>query len=559
MRMTTVALGVVALTVTTGLGGTSLKTHAYPPSQLSPLPPIGVQIARLVTDALEAQAEQLNDRVLVRRVQRFYAARGYQPAWLWDGERQAAQVFLERMLSAADDGLPHWPARARQWQDWQRDVTNLETAVQSDVAFTTELVTFATQLAYGVGEESRRATDIVRLLAAARDPHSARDAVARLEPHHLEYRHLRQAHRGYRQLELSGGWREVPDGVVLKRDDPTGAPTLEALEQETAVRAVCDRLIVTRDLPESSDCGFALDAAPSYGPVLEAAVRRFQTRHGLVVDGIVGPNTIRAMNVPVDERTAQLAVNMNRWRALPDDLGRRHVLVNAAGFWLRARATGRPDLTMRVVAGEPETPTPMMSDEISYLEFRPYWNVPRSITVNELLPQIARDPSYLRRNHFEVVDGWSESAPVVSPSTIDWRAARHEFPYRLRQRPGPWNSLGLVKFMFPNEYNVYLHDTPATHRFDARRRAFSHGCVRVEDPVALAEFLLEDDASWTRDAIVAAMNGYQRQVVSLPEPVPVHLTYFTAWTENGTVHFRSDLYGHDAADKWVIQRTTDSL
>lgn len=201
---------------------------------------------------------------------------------------------------------------------------------------------------------------------------------------------------------------------------------------------------------------------------------------------------------------------------------------------------------MAVVVGEPHTPTPEMHDAISYLEFSPYWNVPDSITQGELLPRLAEEPGYLVEADFEVVDGWDEPASIVDPSTIDWSSAADDFPYRLRQRPGGQNALGLVKFMFPNDHSVYLHDTPADHRFEANHRAFSHGCVRVEDPVALAELLLRDERRWTRDMIRDSMARGERKVVPLDTEVPVYLTYFTAWVDDeGEVHFRDDLYGVD--------------
>ena len=311
------------------------------------------------------------------------------------------------------------------------------------------------------------------------------------------------------------------------------------------LRSLCQRLVLTGD---HSSAGCEPGVRPAgYTPELQAAVRRFQMRHGLAVDGIVGSRTVTALNVPLETRARQLALNMDRWRRQPDALGDPHLRVNIAGFRLHVHEGGRRIQTMRVVAGEPETPTPVLRDEITYLEFRPYWNVPRSITERELVPKIMDDPGYLDAEQFEVVDGWSD-AVVVPPSDIDWARADVDFPYRLRQRPGPHNSLGLVKFMFPNEFSVYLHDTPATHRFEASRRAFSHGCVRVERPVDLAAFLLRHDPSWTPQSITAAMRGTQRRVVPLPEPVPVHLTYFTAWAEDGLVHFRHDLYDLDRSE-----------
>jgi L,D-transpeptidase YcbB len=233
------------------------------------------------------------------------------------------------------------------------------------------------------------------------------------------------------------------------------------------------------------------------------------------------------------------------------------VFVNIPAFRLEAREEGRPVLSMRVVAGEPETATPVMRDEISYLEFSPYWNVPDSITRNTLLPRIAANPRHLTEQGYDVLRGWGET-DIIDPSGIDWEAAvQGKFPYRLRQRPGPTNAMGLVKFMFPNDDAIYLHDTPADHRFEERRRAFSHGCVRVEEPAALAQFLLNDPRTWPRDAVERAMQDGTRQVVPLPEYVPVHLRYFTVWVEEGQVQFRADLYGLDAEEGRAIAASTE--
>jgi murein L,D-transpeptidase YcbB/YkuD len=199
---------------------------------------------------------------------------------------------------------------------------------------------------------------------------------------------------------------------------------------------------------------------------------------------------------------------------------------------------------MRVVVGTPHNQTPVFSDRIRYLEFNPYWNVPRSITVNELVPRVATDQDYLEEHGFEVLDGWSPEAEPIDPAAVDWEAER--FSYRLRQLPGPDNALGLVKFMFPNRYSVYLHDTPADHLFAVNNRARSHGCVRVERPAELAAFLLREATDWNLPRVRDAMHQQERAVVRLAEPVPVHLLYFTAWVnERSHVQFSDDVYGRD--------------
>jgi L,D-transpeptidase YcbB len=262
----------------------------------------------------------------------------------------------------------------------------------------------------------------------------------------------------------------------------------------------------------------------------------------------VGPATVAALNVPVAERIRQVEINMDRWRWLPDAFGPDHLRVNVPAFRLHAYEDGARAFSMRVVVGRASQRTPVFSDEISFLVFSPFWEVPDGITRGTLLPQIVDDPSYLRRQRFEIVEGWHAGAGTVAADEIDWAMARKEFPYRLRQRPGPRNALGQVKFMFPNRFNVYLHDTPATRAFDRADRALSHGCVRVERPVELAGWLLRHQQAWDDARIRAAMGQEAPQSVRLAHTTPVHLLYFTAWVDdNGVVQFREDVYGRDEA------------
>jgi len=280
---------------------------------------------------------------------------------------------------------------------------------------------------------------------------------------------------------------------------------------------------------------------------LELAVRRFQKRHGLTDDGVVGPATLEALNVPVAERLRQIELNLERWRWLPEDLGRRYILVNIADFELEVVEDGRRVLAMRVVTGKKMRLTPVFSGRMTYLVLNPYWHIPHKIAVKDVLPRIKRDPGYLVRQGIRVFESWDDLAPEIPPETIDWPAVtKHNFAFKLRQDPGPSNALGRVKLMFPNRFAVYLHDTPSRYMFRKNQRDFSSGCIRVEKPIDLAAYVLDGDRKWTREKILSAIASGESRIAWLPEPIPVHVLYWTAWVdEEGTVQFRRDVYGRD--------------
>jgi murein L,D-transpeptidase YcbB/YkuD len=285
-----------------------------------------------------------------------------------------------------------------------------------------------------------------------------------------------------------------------------------------------------------------------YDASLQAAVKRAQARQGLAPTGILDKATVEALNVTADARARQVALNMDRWRRVPQDLGARHLRVNSPAYTLTLWEDAAPRAHMRVITGTPDTPTPVLTNAVSSLEFRPYWNVPPGLE-QQMLPRILKDRAYLTRERLEIVNGWDDASPVVRPEQVAWKkVTADDFPYRLRQRPGPTNSMGLLKFRFPNEHAVYLHDTPGKQKFAARERAFSNGCVRVEDPVRLAAFLLRDDPRWTTTGIRKAMATGPRRLVDLAAPVPVHLLYFTALVERGELRFLPDVYGWDRAE-----------
>lgn len=345
------------------------------------------------------------------------------------------------------------------------------------------------------------------------------------------YTRLRQALARYRDLAANGGWPSVPDGPKLQKGD-----------RSERVPALRQRLIAAGDLDPAA--GDSLDL---FDEVVEEALRKFQRRHGLEADGVVGATTFANLNVPVEERLRQVVLNMERWRWLPQDLGQRHILVNIANFELDVFESDQVVLAMRVMVGKDYRRTPVFSDRMNYIVLCPYWHVTPNIAVNDKLPLIRKDAGYLAKQNMKLFRGWGADTKEIDPTTIDWsQITARNFSYRLRQDPGPGNALGRVKFMFPNSFNVYLHDTPSRELFAKTERAFSSGCIRVEKPVDLAEYVLRGDPKWTRASIETAIKKWEEQTVRLPAPIPVHLLYWTAWAnEDGSINFRRDIYGRD--------------
>ncbi|MEO7007591.1 MAG: L,D-transpeptidase family protein [Caldimonas sp.] len=390
-------------------------------------------------------------------------------------------------------------------------------------------------LGFRITRGTEATPDFAALLHKAATEQRLAQAVADLRPRLPQYDRLREALARYRALATDRTLDPLPSIATLK----PGA----AYEGAAALQR---RLIALGDLPPA-----APPPAGLYDTALADGVRRFQSRHGLAVDGVIGRTTAAALNVPLEQRVRQLELALERLRWLPDPTARPFVGINIPMFRLWAWDPTTPataPIDMNVVVGRAlNTQTPVLAEEMRYLEFRPYWNVPRSIVRNEILPKLARDPAYLLRNDMEIVRGGGDDARPVAASAENLELLRRG-ALRVRQRPGPKNSLGLVKFIFPNDANVYLHDTPATRLFGIARRDFSHGCVRVEDPVTLAQWLLRDQPRWTRERIEAAMNGASPVRVELLRPLPVILFYVTAMVmpADQALHFAVDIYGHDA-------------
>ncbi len=289
-----------------------------------------------------------------------------------------------------------------------------------------------------------------------------------------------------------------------------------------------------------------------YDDDVAAAVARFQERHGIPADSAVGPATLAALNVPVETRIRQIELNLERYRWLPSDFGKRYILVNIPDYRLYAYDGGKERLTMRVIVGDDYGhATPVFADSMTYVVFRPQWDVPRRILVDEVIPKVRQNIVYLAQHSYEVVDTVRNEV-IADPAAIDWSGLDStNIHFRVRQKAGAGNALGNVKFMFPNQFSIYLHDTPADHLFDKQKRTLSHGCVRVEDPVKLAGYVLDGQKGWGEDEIREAIQPadstaeIKSTTVDLEHPVPVYLLYLTAFMRDGELHFRDDPYGKD--------------
>ena len=343
-----------------------------------------------------------------------------------------------------------------------------------------------------------------------------------IEPVRPQYARLKTALKFYDALDTLP-W----PAITWKKGKAPGDSVLALLRE---------RLALLGDLPTLPD-SLITDSS------LREGVKRAQYRFGLKETGEPGPDLIAELNVPPAERERQILLNMERQRWLPARPDSDEILVNIPAYRMLVHEQGRIAWGMNVVVGAEATRTVVFSGNLSQVVMAPYWNIPQSIIRDEILPAVKKNTGYLARKDMEVVMG----GQVVPAASINWKNYSKGVPFTIRQKPGPANALGLVKFLFPNQYSIYFHDTPAKDKFLRDQRAFSHGCIRVSEPAKLAEYLLRNDTTWTPARIKAAMNGRTETTVRLKKPVPVVIGYFTAWVDSeGVIYFRRDVYGHDA-------------
>lgn len=306
-----------------------------------------------------------------------------------------------------------------------------------------------------------------------------------------------------------------------------------------------ERLMESGDLP-----AYYFSNNPVLDHQLLQAVKDFQARHGLTADGIVGTNTLRELNVPASVRLKQIQVNMQRWAQLSPQLSQRFILVNVPDFRLTVYDDNKPVLSMKAIVGKPDRQTPELSSKVTRIVLNPYWNVPEMIAKKDIAPKVLNNPDYLDEMHIRIFDGESDNAAEINQDEVDWgAAAENGVPYHLRQDPGDDNALGVVKFEFPNTDNVYLHDTPAKNLFDQDVRTFSSGCIRLQNPFGLVDYLMEPDVEWSTEKMDGILATGKTTYVRAARPTPIFITYITAWVdESGAVNFRDDVYHKDDPD-----------
>jgi murein L,D-transpeptidase YcbB/YkuD len=487
-----------------------------------------------------------------KHAEKFYGLNGNSLWWVkgMQPTPQAQQLIAlllkadQKGLSADDYDGPRWSDRLAKLKPATPQPSEAD-ALKFDLALTVCAMRYVSDLhigkvnpkhfAFALDDESKK-YDLAEFLkdhvVSADD---VAGAMAQVEPPYPGYQRTIKALQTYVKLAKKDDGEQLPPGqkAIVPGDNYPGVPRLTRL------------LRLVGDLP--ADANIPADQL-TYDGALVDAVKHFQRRLGRDPNGRIDAQTLADLNVPLSRRVRQMQLTLERWRWLPDSYQKSPIVANIPEFRLRAYDKDfRIGVTMNVVVGKAYGhDTPVFSDTMEYVIFRPYWEVPYSITKGEMIPHILRDPDYLAKKGFEVVDSKQNvvSAGTVTPEVLAQMRAGKLF---VRQKPGPKNALGLAKFIFPNSYNVYMHDTPATEFFAKSRRDFSHGCIRLERPADLAAWVLRDNPGWTPEHIHAAMSGTTSQQVNLAHPIPVLILYATVIVlDDGVVHFYDDIYGHDA-------------
>lgn len=487
----------------------------------------------------------VSDSFLLKKIRSFYQGRAYSPAWInASGINENAGNLINFLYNERVCGFQKPANSPDKLQELYKTVLSDTSgrmycedslALQLEILLTKNFFEFAERNWEGADTKilkqvnwfiARKQVNYDQLLSDYL--HSGQGHFPE-EPVYRQYNLLKGHLRKYNAIALKGTWPALPNGDMKLKPGDTSA----------VVSNMRLLLFITGDMPEN-DSSMIFDAR------LESAVRIFQKRHGLKEDGIVSKKTLQAMRIPIQKRIRTILINMERCRWVPVEVSGDYLVVNIPEFRLHVYRKERHAWSCKVIVGKSDAlhHTVIFNDSVECIVLNPYWNIPRNILKKEILPAIKRDAGYIRRNNLEVID---QNGRIIDASTINWNSYTGYFPYLIRQRPGEDNALGNLKFLFPNPYDIYMHDTPSKNLFNETERDFSHGCIRLEQPLGLAEFLLREDPVWTTERVTAAISDGKEIFVKLRKKTPIFIAYFTSWIDGtGKINFRNDIYGHDA-------------
>ncbi|MEZ4883645.1 MAG: L,D-transpeptidase family protein [Chitinophagales bacterium] len=549
----------------------------------------------------EKRQEELTDNL-----QDFYRLRNYKSLWV-DEEREIltnlACNLLDKLEQADEEGLLVSNYRVPAMRNLQEKIFGIgieqEEAAKFEIQLSQAYLTYMEHLSKGQFEPAeidtafifeKRKIDVFKHLQQTINSGDINSTVNELSPKIPDYKHLKTTLLYYNKIKNDTNLLELPMDLVLKEGEkheavPTIATYLTATgdlstkywrssmskkqlketsnkqfnsQKDTSIEV--NKTVATKDTANRAvrEKGLSENLnSHTFTKEMVDALKNFQKRNKLNTDGIIGPNTLQIMNVPVEKRITQIKLNMERMRWLPENLGEKYVWVNIPAFQLYFVENEKVTLDMKVVVGESYNPTPAFKDKIDHIVFSPTWTPTPEIAKNDLLPKIKKNPNYFKEKNMVIYEDWSRNAKKLDPKKIKWtKISADNFPFKLVQQPGVDNSLGRVKFMFPNEMDIYLHDTPAKALFSENQRDASHGCVRVEDPNALTvKLLAKNEGNWTEEKVAEYMNKTETDVENLVEAVPVFLVYFTTWADqDAIIHFEEDVYKFDEKQLAIVEK-----
>jgi len=510
-------------------------------------------------ELLHGDAHLLNN---LTRLQNFYNSRQNRPLWLTNQGIKGKRVM--QLLSSIQkdvtlDPRSHINKKAKKLKNDLRHKHSNASIVKLELELTTLYYDFLQHTIYGeidwrefdvyLAENQARGVDsnwvryplyfdILSLL-------SQEDIIQTLKqvtPHGYQYKKLTSALYRFYKIKWQGGWAKLPAVKSLKKGQTS--PVIAKLKQ---------RLIVSGDYRQCSSTA----SNKYFDTCLEKAVKRFQTRHNSVADGVVGKGTQQLLNISINSKINRLLLNIDRIKWLPRNETERHIVVNIPEYMLHYYEYGKEQKKLRVIVGDTKHPTPVFSDTLSYITINPYWKLPAGIIRKEVVPAMLKNPNYMKEHGLEAHETWEENSSIVSLKGMNWSeylSGESKFPYRLMQAPGPKNALGKIKFKFPNKFSVYLHDTPTKHLFKKKKRAFSHGCIRLSQPFSLLKSLSKNEPYISSKEIKSVLSSIKKKEIDLTRDIPIHLVYLTTWVDaHNQLIFADDIYQYDKYQKRVIR------